>query len=66
MNWIKVEDQLPPYADRVLLVRKGMPSWPVLIGFRDYTDKKGEHYCADGGAEIAAEATHWQPLPVGP
>jgi hypothetical protein len=37
--------------------------WVVRIGFRDYVDKKGQHYCEDGGAEIAAEATHWMPLP---
>jgi hypothetical protein len=63
MNWRACADELPPFAERVLLVRNIAPMWVVRIGFRDYVDKKGQHYCEDGGAEIAAEATHWMPLP---
>lgn len=66
MSWTKIADQLPKYEDRVLLVRRESPMWPVLIGYRKFTDRKGEHFARDVGDEIAAPPTHWQTLPEDP
>jgi hypothetical protein len=66
-EWIEIApDKHPAYGDRVMLARNVSPSFSALIGFRDYTDKHGEHYCRDGGDELKAEPTHYQALPKDP
>ena len=68
MKWIEITDSLPPYSKNVLLTVEGdqtqkPPPKRVEWGYRDRTDRDGEHYKGYGCSTLYGYVTHWMPLP---
>jgi hypothetical protein len=45
IEWNKIEDVLPPYGEKVMLIIKSVNEKPYLtIGYLDSTDMHGNHF----------------------
>lgn len=56
-----IEGKLPPYLERVLVLRLGDAEPRVQIGYRNHTDASGDHWMNDQNKSIAVMC--WMPLP---
>lgn len=70
-EWIRVEDQLPPYRVKVILhVLRWRLYWSdikeVTLGYRSCTHAGGEQYTLQTGNDNVRRITHWIPLPEKP
>ena len=75
-NWIPVEDRLPEYGRRVLIIRRanwGKESAAIVRAARRMsTDASGQHWDMDRGEyenqyrEPFGHISHWMPLPEPP
>jgi hypothetical protein len=65
-EWIAIEDRYPPYGKFIILAcytAEGKRIW-VTEGFRESTDRYGEHYVQQNAQKITSSViTHWMPLP---
>jgi len=65
MKWISVEERLPEYSKRILLCNRAQ-NMKIVVGYRAYTHKYGEHYkiaCCHEQDKGYISPTHWMPLP---
>jgi len=62
-EWISVEDELPDYGERVLVVEEIYPE-PVIGKYIQYESRQGTVDVWDTEiAEDWSNVTHWQSLP---
>lgn len=64
MDWISVEDSLPEFTERVLVVTEFTdPEIVLYIRYkRDSLHGKFQHM----GKDVTDKVTHWFPIPVSP
>lgn len=67
-DWIVIRHMLPKYGERVLLSYQSRTSLAknVVIGCRSYTDRQGEHWTDDKGANIdeSVSVYAWMQIPT--